>query len=49
MSRFKIDLNAAKIIAVQDYKCTKNKCGWKYTYTAVLMLRVERLTYESKI
>ena len=32
----KIDLNAAKIITVQDYKRTKNLCEWKYTYTAIV-------------
>ena len=34
----KIDLSAAKIITVQDYKYTKNECEWKDTYTAVLKL-----------
>ena len=29
----KIDLNAAEIITVQDYKRTKKYCEWKYTYT----------------
>ena len=28
----KTDLNAAKIITVQDYKRTKNQCEWKETY-----------------
>ena len=39
----KIDLNAAEIITVQDYKPTKNECEWKYTYT-VLKLRVKQVT-----
>ena len=34
----KIDLSAAKMITVQDYKYTKNECEWKDTYTAVLKL-----------
>ena len=37
---YKRDLNAAEIITVQDYKCTKNQCEWKCTYT-VLKLRVK--------
>ena len=44
----KINLNAAEIITTQDYKCTKNKCEWKYTYT-VIKLRVEQVTYVPKI
>ena len=37
---FKIDLKVAKISTVQDYKCTKNYCEWKYTHL-VLKLRVK--------
>ena len=39
----KIDLNAAKVITVQDYKHTKNWCEWKYTYI-VLQLRIKQWT-----
>ena len=44
----KIDLNVIKIITVQDYRCRKHLCEWKYTYT-VLKLRVKQVTHESKI
>ena len=44
-----IDLNVAKIITVSDNKCTKNQCEWKYTYTAMLMLRVKQVTYETQV
>ena len=37
----KIDLNAAEIITVQDYKPTKNECECKYTYT---VSRVKQVT-----
>ena len=38
----KIDVNGAKISTVQDYKCIKNQCEWKYTYI-VLKLRVKQV------
>ena len=43
----KIDLNVAKISTVQDYRCSKSSCGWKYTYR-VLKLRVKQVTNKSK-
>ena len=43
----KIDLDAAKISTVQDYKRTKHLCEWKYTHI-VLKLRVKQVTYESR-
>ena len=44
----KIDLNAAEIITIQDYKHAQNWCEWKYTYK-VLKLRVKQLIYDSNI
>ena len=31
----KTELNATTIITVRDFKCTKNPCGWKGTYTVL--------------
>ena len=39
----KIDLNAAKIITVQDYNHTKNQCEWKYTYTVLKLGTVKQV------
>ena len=48
LNLLKIDLNAAEIITIQDYKHAQNQCEWKNTYK-VFKIRVKQVIYESSI